>query len=168
MMKRIYLILPILAGMMFGSSGIFVRTLTQNGIDPTTLLFLRFSIAIIPLLIAILATDKNLFKINLKDIPLFLVCSLCIIGLNLCYNHSMNTVPLSLAAVLLSIAPIYVLIIAYFMFGENITSKKLICMILAISGCIMMTGVLEINFENIPHWCGTVLGSLSDGLQKVH
>ena len=79
MMKRIYLILPILAGMMFGSSGIFVRTLTQNGIDPTTLLFLRFSIAIIPLLIAILATDKNLFKINLKDIPLFLVCSLCII-----------------------------------------------------------------------------------------
>ena len=156
MMKRIYLILPILAGMMFGSSGIFVRTLTQNGIDPTTLLFLRFSIAIIPLLIAILATDKNLFKIDLKDIPLFLVCSLCIIGLNLCYNHSMNTVPLSLAAVLLSIAPIYVLIIAYFMFGENITSKKLICMILAISGCIMMTGVLEINFENIP-----LLGILS-------
>lgn len=136
--------------MMFGSSGIFVRTLTQNGIDPTTLLFLRFSIAIIPLLIAILATDKNLFKIDLKDIPLFLVCSLCIIGLNLCYNHSMNTVPLSLAAVLLSIAPIYVLIIAYFMFGENITSKKLICMILAISGCIMMTGVLEIDLKNIP------------------
>ena len=136
--------------MMFGSSGIFVRTLTQNGIDPTTLLFLRFSIAIIPLLIAILATDKNLFKINLKDIPLFLVCSLCIIGLNLCYNHSMNTVPLSLAAVLLSIAPIYVLIIAYFMFGENITSKKLICMILAILGCIMMTGVLEIDLKNIP------------------
>lgn len=150
MMKRIYLILPILAGMMFGSSGIFVRTLTQNGIDPTTLLFLRFSIAIIPLLIAILATDKNLFKIDLKDIPLFLVCSLCIIGLNLCYNHSMNTVPLSLAAVLLSIAPIYVLIIAYFLFGENITSKKMICMILAISGCIMMTGVLEIDLKNIP------------------
>lgn len=42
------------------------------------------------------------------------------------------------------------------MFGENITSKKLICMILAISGCIMMTGVLEINFENIP-----LLGILS-------
>ena len=156
MMKRIYLILPILAGMMFGSSGIFVRTLTQNGIDPTTLLFLRFSIAIIPLLIAILATDKNLFKIDLKDIPLFLVCSLCIIGLNLCYNHSMNTVPLSLAAVLLSIAPIYVLIIAYFLFGENITSKKLICMILAISGCIMMTGVLEIDLKNLP-----LLGILS-------
>ena len=135
---------------MFGSSGIFVRTLTQNGIGPTTLLFLRFSIAIIPILIAIIAADKNLFKIELKDIPLFLVCSLCIIGLNLCYNHSMNTVPLSLAAVLLSIAPIYVLIIAYFLFGEKITSKKLICMILAISGCVLMTGILENDLGNLP------------------
>ena len=149
-MKKIYLILPILAGILFGSSGIFVRTLTQNGIDSTTLLFLRFSIAIIPILIAILTTDRGLFKISLKDIPLFLVCSACIVGLNLCYNESMNTVPLSLAAVLLSLAPIYVLIIAYFLFGEKITSKKVICMILAISGCILMTGILESDMGNIP------------------
>ena len=128
MMKKIYLILPILAGIMFGSSGIFVRTLTQNGIDSTTLLFLRFSIAIIPILLAILLTDRELLKIDLSDIPLFLACSICIIGLNLCYNGSMNSIPLSLAAVLLSLAPIYVLIFAYILFREKITSKKLICM----------------------------------------
>ena len=149
-MKKIYLILPILAGFMFGSSGIFVRTLTQNGIDPTTLLFLRFSIAIIPLMIAILLTDKKLLKINLKDIPLILICAMCIVGLNLCYNESMNTVPLSLAAVLLSIAPSYVLILAYILFREKITSKKIICMLLAIFGCILMTGILENDLSNIP------------------
>lgn len=135
---------------MFGSSGVFVRTLTQNGIDSTTLLFLRFSIAILPILIAIFLTDKELFKIDLTDIPLFLVCAMCIVGLNICYNDSMNTVPLSLAAVLLSLAPIYVLILAYIFFGEKITSKKLICMALAIFGCILMTGVLETSMENIP------------------
>ena len=135
---------------MFGSSGVFVRTLTQNGIDSTTLLFLRFSIAILPILIAIFLTGKELFKIDLTDIPLFLVCAMCIVGLNICYNDSMNTVPLSLAAVLLSLAPIYVLILAYIFFGEKITSKKLICMALAIFGCILMTGVLETSMENIP------------------
>ena len=135
---------------MFGSSGIFVRTLTQNGIDQGTLLFLRFSIAIIPILIAIILTDRKLLKIDLKDIPLFLACAICIIGLNLCYNESMNTVPLSLAAVLLSLAPIFVLIFAYLLFGEKITSKKLICMFLAIFGCVLMTGVLEDNIINIP------------------
>lgn len=32
-MKNIYFLLPALAGIMFGSSGIFVRTLTENGIE---------------------------------------------------------------------------------------------------------------------------------------
>lgn len=149
-MKKIYLILPILAGFMFGSSGFFVRTLTQNGIDSTTLLFLRFSIAIIPILAAILLTDKNLIRIQLKDIPLFLVCAICIVGLNLCYNTSMNNIPLSLAAVLLSLAPIFVLVFAYVLFREKITQRKLICMILAIFGCILMTGVLENSLNRIP------------------
>ena len=149
-MKKLYLILPILAGLMFGSSGIFVRTLTQNGIDQTTLLFLRFSLAIIPIAIAIILTDRKLFKAELKDTPLFLVCAICMVGLNLCYNESMNTVPLSLAAVLLSIAPIYVLIFAYVLFREKITSKKVICMVLAILGCVLMTGVLESDLSSIP------------------
>ena len=146
-----------MAGFMFGSAGVFVRTLTQNGIDPTTLLFLRFSIAVIPILMAILLTDKKLLKIDLKDLPLFLVCALCIVGLNLCYNESMNTIPLSLAAALLSLAPIYVLILAYIIFGEKITLRKLICMFLAIFGCFLMTGVLETNLENVPLF-GILLG----------
>lgn len=149
-MKKIYLILPILAGIMFGSGGVFVRTLTQNGIDSATLLFLRFSIATLPIVIAILLTDRKLFRIDLSDLPLFIVCGICIVGLNLCYNEAINTVPLSLAAVLLSLAPIYVLIIAYFLFKEKITSRKLICMILAILGCILMTGILETSIGNIP------------------
>lgn len=156
-MKKIYLILPILAGIMFGSGGVFVRTLIANGIDSTTLLFLRFSIAIIPIMIAIFITDKNLLKIDLKDIPLFLVCGISIVGLNLCYNESMGSIPLSLAAVLLSLAPIYVLVIAYFAFGEKITNKKLICMTLAILGCILMTGVLETSLSDLPVY-GIVAG----------
>ncbi|MFM5882914.1 MULTISPECIES: DMT family transporter [Methanobrevibacter] len=151
-MKKIYFILPILAGIMFGSGGVFVRTLMVNGIDSTTLLFLRFSIAIIPIMIAILVTDKSLLKIDLIDISLFLVCGICIVGLNLCYNESMGNIPLSLAAVLLSLAPIYVIIIAYFTFKEKITRKKIICMALAIFGCILMTGVLETSLSNIPFY----------------
>ena len=134
---------------MFGSSGIFVRTLTQNGIDATTLLFLRFSIALIPLIIAILLTDRKFFKIELSSIPLILACAICIVGLNLCYNEAMNTIPLSLAATLLSTSPIFTLIFAYVLFREKITSKKVICMILAILGCILMTGLMENNIANI-------------------
>jgi drug/metabolite transporter (DMT)-like permease len=141
---------------MFGSSGFFVRTLTENGIDSTTLLFLRFSIAILVIALAILLTDRELFKIDKSNIPLILVTGICIIGLNLCYNESINTVHLSLAAVLLSTAPIFVLIFAYLLFRERITSRKLICMALAIIGCALMTGVLETSIHNV-----STLGILS-------
>lgn len=148
-MKKIYLLLPILAGIMFGSTGIFVRTLTENGVDSTTLLFLRFSIAVLYILLAILLTDKNLLKLNKEDITLFALCGLCILGLNLCYNSSINTVPLSLAAILLSTAPVFVLIFEYFLFKEKITPIKVLCVILVLVGCTLVTGLLEENSIDI-------------------
>lgn len=148
--KRIYLIFPILAGILFGSSGIFVRTLTQNGIDATTLLFLRFSIAILVLLIAIIATDKELLKIKLNDFKLLIITAICIVGLNLCYNTAMNTISLSIAAVLLSSAPVFVIIIAYIIFREKITKSKVLSIILVIIGCVLTTGLIERNASNIP------------------
>lgn len=148
-MKKIYLILPIIAGIMFGSTGIFVRTLTDNGVDSTTLLFLRFSIAILYMIIAILLTDKSLFKIDKGDIPLLILCGLCILSLNLCYNSSINTVTLSLAAILLSTAPVFVLIFEYFLFNEKITSIKVFSVILVLIGCTLVTGLLEENSLNI-------------------
>ena len=148
-MKKIYLILPIIAGIMFGSTGIFVRTLTENGVDSTTLLFLRFSIAAIYMIIAILFTDKSLFKIDKRDIPLFVLCGLCILGLNLCYNSSINTVPLSLAAILLSTAPVFVLIFEYLLLNEKITSIKVFSVILVLIGCTLVTGLIEENSISI-------------------
>ena len=148
-MKKIYLLLPILAGIMFGSTGIFVRTLTENGVDSTTLLLLRFSIAVLYILLAILLTDKNLLKLNKEDITLFALCGLCILGLNLCYNSSINTVPLSLAAILLSTAPVFVLIFEYFLFKEKITPIKVLCVILVLVGCTLVTGLLEENSIDI-------------------
>lgn len=173
-MRKLYLILPILAGFMFGSSGIFVRTLTQNGIDQTTLLFLRFSIAIIPIALAILLTDKKLFRITLSDIPLFILCAICIMGLNLCYNYSMNTIPLSLAAVLLSTAPIFVLIFAFIFFKEKNYPKK--DNLHNIGHYRMLSNDRSFRKEfgeffniwnNVWHWCRIILGNLSDSFEKI-
>ena len=147
--KKIYLIFPILSGILFGSSGIFVRTLTRNGIDATTLLFLRFSIAIPVMLIAILATDKKLLKIKLNDFKLLVITAMSIVCLNLFYNTAMNTISLSIAAVLLSSAPVFVIIIAYIIFREKVTKSKVLSIILVIIGCILTTGLIEGNASNV-------------------
>jgi drug/metabolite transporter (DMT)-like permease len=148
-MKKIYLILPILSGILFGSCGIFVRILTQNGLDSPTLLFTRFSVSIMIMLIVILATDKNLLKISIDELKIIVIAAINILALNLCYNISTNTIPLSLAAVLLSLAPVFVIIFAYIAFREKINKIKITSMILIILGCILTTGLLEGNVFNV-------------------
>ena len=64
-------------------------------------------------------------------------------GLNICYNFAISELSLSLAAVLLSLSPVFVLFMAAILFKEKITSKKVICMTIAIAGCVLASGVLE-------------------------
>ena len=148
-MKKIYFLLPALAGLMFGSTGFFVRTLTGYGIDETSLLFIRFSISALVIFVCVFLTDKSLFKIKKEYAIYFIVAAMGILGANLCYNESMNTIHLSLAAILLGTSPIFVIIGAYFTLAEKITLKKVASMLLAIFGCILASGFLESSIGSI-------------------
>ena len=143
-MKKVILILPIIAGIMFGGSGIFVRSLTETGMNNQTILFLRAIFAMIEILIFILIYNRKLLKIKIKHIPIFLCTGILgMVGLNLCYNEAINRLTLSLAAVLLSTAPIFVMVLAAIIFKEKVTKKKIFCMIVAIIGCVLASGLLE-------------------------
>ena len=143
-MKKTILLLPILAGILFGSAGVFVRTFTEAGMNNPTVIFLRTSTASLLLFAFILRKDRTLLKIRRKDLIFFIGTGLIgMLGLNLCYNQSINLLSLSLAAVLLSTAPVFVLIIAAFVFREKVTSRKICGVLLAIVGCVLASGLLE-------------------------
>lgn len=148
-MKRFIFLFPILAGISWGSVGIFVRKLTQWGMDNYTILATRGLIASLILLSVFFIFDKSLLKIKLKDSWLFLCSGLFgMLALNLGYNTAINELSLSFAAVLLCLAPMFVIIFSFLFLGEKITSKKIICLILAIAGCICTSGIIE-NHTNI-------------------
>ena len=143
-MNNLILFLPILSGIMFGSAGVFVRSLLGYGMSGISVIFLRFAFAAAELLIVILLTDRRLLKLKLRDLPLFMGTGLgCMFGLNLAYNTSIKYLPLLLAAILLSLAPVIVLFLSAILFKEKITAKKIICMIMAIIGCALAGGILE-------------------------
>lgn len=143
-MKKMILFLPVLSGIMFGASGVFVRRLSSYGMNSLTILFLRVVFAMLAMLIGILIYDRTLFKIKIKDFPIFIGTGLFgMLLLNLCYNEALNRLTLSLAAVLLSTAPIFVMFFAAVIFKEQVTVKKISCMLLAIAGCILASGLLE-------------------------
>ena len=143
-MKRILYLLPVLAGVFWGSVGIFVRVLTDFGMDNYTVLGSRMAVASVILFFVIFIYDRELLRIRLRDLGFFLGTGLCgMVGLNYCYNEAINQLTLSLAAVLLSLSPIFVMILSAFLFHEKITLKKVGCTALAIAGCILVSGVLQ-------------------------
>ena len=132
-MKKLIIAAPILSGILWGSTGLFVRSLAGMGMNSLTIMFSRVFLAMFMLLIGILLYDRSLLKIKIRDLWIFIAAGLIgTLGLNFCYNESISRLTLSLSAVLLSLAPVFVLLMAAVFFKEKITVKKFRCMILAI------------------------------------
>ena len=167
-MERIYNIMPIISGICFGSAGIFVRELSEN-MNSTSIISSRILIAILLLGLWIAVRYPMNFRIKLKDSWIFVGAGvLGTLGLNLCYNFSINELSLSLAAVLIALAPIFVMIFAFFMFHEAITAKKVISIILALVGCVLTSGILENNASMHWSWIGILVGSASAGFYALY
>lgn len=143
-MKQFLYLMPIISGAMWGSAGIFVRKLTELGMNSYTVVSVRVVLAVLILAVWLGIYDRNLLKIKLKDLWIFVAGGVVgMFGLNICYNFAISELSLSLAAVLLSLSPVFVLFMAAVLFKEKITSKKVICMTIAIAGCVLASGVLE-------------------------
>ena len=167
-MERIYNIMPIISGICFGSAGIFVRELSEN-MNSTSIISSRILIAILLLGLWIAVRYPMNFRIKLKDSWIFVGAGvLGTLGLNLCYNFSINELSLSLAAVLIALAPIFVILFAFFMFHEAITAKKVISIILALVGCVLTSGILENNASMHWSWIGILVGSASAGFYALY
>ena len=118
--------------------------------DNPTIVFTRTSIGTVLMLVLVLIVDKNIIKIRIADVPVVIGISLSgSIILMIFYNIAVVELTLSLAAVLLSLSPVFVLIVSALVFKEKITAKKVICMAGAIIGCAMLTGVFEMSVSSM-------------------
>lgn len=144
MKGKLILLLPVIAGILWGSAGVFVRDLTDFGMDRYTILSTRMIVAVAFMLLIVLSYKPSLLRIRLKDLWLFIGTGIMgILGLNFFYNEAVGEITLSLAAILLSMAPIFVMILSAFIFKEKITLRKINCLFLALIGCTLASGIVE-------------------------
>lgn len=156
--KKRYLILPVIAGCLWGATGIFARTLLAYGFDTTTMVFVRMAMSTVILGIGLFVVNRDLLKAKLKDLLLLAGCGITgMLGLNLCYMKAIEDLSLSLAAVLLSMAPVVVIFLAAIFFKEKLTKRKLFCTAMALIGCLMVSGMLEEGGLQWT-WLGVFLG----------
>lgn len=136
-------LLIMLAGILWGCMGLFVRPLNEKGLNSWDIVFLRAVLTTVIMAVILLIKDRTLFKIKLKDIWCFLGTGLLsIVFFNLCYFKEITITSLSVSAILLYTAPAFVMIISAFCFKEKLAGRKIIALCLAFTGLIFVTGVL--------------------------
>lgn len=131
----------LLAAFLWGLTGIFVRNLNAAGLDNMQLLFFRSVITCLTLFVYLFITDKSKLKIALKDVWYFIgtgVLSFTLFGF--CYFYTIQNASMSLAAMLLYTSPFFVMVMAAIFFREKITAAKILALLTAAIGCVMICG----------------------------
>lgn len=125
----------------WGIIGVFSRPMAAAGLSSVQTTFIRSIIVAAGMGIFILATDRSLFKINLKDLWMFLGNGLIsIVFFNICYFTTIQHATLAAASMLLYTAPCFVLLMSAVLFHEKITVQKTAALVLAFAGCGLVSG----------------------------
>ena len=142
-MKQLRPVLAVIAaGVLWGIINIFVKTLSASGIDPLQISAIRMIIAAVCFSLFVLIYDRSKFRIQIRDIWLF-VCTgiVSIVLFNTCYFYTMIHSQASIAVVLLYTSPVFVMILSAICFKEKVNAPKIIALILTILGCVLVAGL---------------------------
>jgi DME family drug/metabolite transporter len=131
----------LIGAIFFGTLPIFVRNLDLN---PFQILFFRVFFATI-FLISFMFFFKQRFII--EDFKLIIVLGLINIATMFCYISAIKYIEASTAALLLYMAPVYVVPLSHFMLQEKINKKILPTLLLAFFGLVLLLSVYGIKNE---------------------
>ena len=157
-MKKLAFIYIILAGIAWGTSGIFVTLLSPYGFTSPQLTSIRATVSLVAIGFYILIKEKNAFKATPKELFLFLGSGITLFGTSTCYYVSMQATSISTAVVLMYTAPVIVMIYSVAFLGEKLTKLKTISVLLMVIGCGLVSGIIGgLKFDLI----GILIGMLS-------
>lgn len=139
---NVFTLCTIFAGVLWGTISVFLKNLSSSGLSLIQITACRAIFSSFFLFVYFLVKDKNLLKIKLKDIWMFVgtgVVSLTFFSL--CYFSTILESGASIAVILLYTSPIFILLLSAILFKEKITRIKLFALILTFVGCIFVTGI---------------------------
>ena len=141
-MKKMAFLYISLAGLLWGTSVVFVHFLAPYGFTSLHMTTMRGVISLVSLGLFLLFFNKNSFKIELKHLPLYLGAGFTMYLTATCYYISMQTSSPSTAVILMYTAPIFVMIYSVLFMGEKITAIKAISVIFMFIGCGLVSGII--------------------------
>ena len=160
MKKYISYIYVILSAVCWGFIGFSNRLLTAAGVELGNRVFIRNFGTLLVLTVVFGLFHRQVFRIQWKHLPIFLCSGLIsILLLSTVYFQCQTMCSLSVAAVLLYLAPSFVVLFSAVLWKTPLTKRKLIALVVSLLGCVMVSGIL--GGDMTASWAGIGLGVLS-------
>ena len=141
-MQKRALIYIIFAGILWGTSGVFVDIISPIGLSMLQITAVRGVVSAICMSCYALIYNRSLFRITGKELLLYACSGLAVFSTSACYFISIQASSVSTAVVLMYTAPVFVMIYSVFFLDEKFTSRKLISLILVMMGSCLVSGII--------------------------
>lgn len=128
-----------ISGILWGTIGVFVKTLSSLGADGTLISFLRMFFAL--LITLTFAVKRHGRKIIITDKPTIFFCFM--LGLvcngvyNLLYSYSISANGMGVACILMYTAPVFTAAASALIFHEKFKALKVFALAMNIIGCVL-------------------------------
>ena len=157
-MKKKAFVYIVLAGLLWGTSGIFVHFLAPYGFSSLQMTFVRALTSFLCLGGFALIRDRSAFRVSPLQLLLCAGVGACIFLTASCYFTSMQMTSVSTAVVLMYTAPVYVTVVSALFMGERFSRLKLVAVVCIMIGCVLVSGVVTgLKFD----LTGILIGVLS-------
>lgn len=156
------ILIVIAATACWATSGIFINLIIRGTeLTAVGLAFWRDLTTSLLLLFGILIIKPKLLIVKKHDLPWLIGMGAISIGIfHVFWNKAVVMIGASLATVVQCNAPIFVTIMAWFLFGEKITPRKIIAIILAVVGTVLVSGISGVGeWKIVPLGLLIALGS---------
>ena len=154
-MKKKAFILIIVAGLLWGSSGVFVNLLSPYGFSSLQMTAVRGLVAFVCIALYALIFNKRLYIIKPSRIPIYAIIGLCLYVTAALYYRTIQLTNIPTAVVLMYTTPIYVVIFSAIFLKEKVSFSKAGAVGLLVIGCALVSGVVG---DFAPSLLGVILG----------
>lgn len=141
-MKRKAFFYIIVAGILWGTSGLFANALKEYGFTSMQMTAARGSVSFLCMLSYVLISDRKLLKISLRELILFVGNGIALFATAFLYYTAMQITSVATAVVLMYTMPIIVMIFSVIFLGEKMTKMKFVATAVMMIGCVLVSGVV--------------------------
>lgn len=132
----------VIAGLLWGTSGIFVHLLSPYGFSSLQMTAVRGTVAFASIAALAFIKDKNLFRIKPLDLLICLCVGAMLYLASACYYSAIPRTSVSTAVMLMYTAPVFVAAVSVPLFKEKMTAMKLGSIAVMLLGCVLVSGII--------------------------